>query len=489
MRKAAVDTDILIVGAGPVGLFLANECARRGLRWRLIEARSSQSVHSKALAIFPRTLEIFDMAGLVAPFLDAANRVTSVAVLAHGRALARVRFAPAESPYPFIAMVPQDVTERVLVEALGRRGGRVEYDTTFVSAEQQDDGVSVTVDRRGEPATLRASLVVGCDGAHSAVRHLLHVPFEGAAYAAPFILADVEATDALPADEVHLCPSEFGPVAIFPMSATRRRVVATIEHPEGDAPSLDLVRRILAQRGPVGIEARVLHWSSYFRIHHRFARQLRSGRIFIAGDAAHIHSPFGGQGMNVGLHDVWNLVWKLDLFLRGHGNQRLLDSYGAERLPVIKDVIETTDRLTKVLGTPNRLAQALRDAVVPLVSRLGPFQHAFVERLSELGVAYPGSPIVEGPGQRYLDDSMRGGRGIQSRFLVMVDEAEESARAAARQLGESFADLVDLRSSRTPGITLVRPDGYVAYATRGRRDAAALASLRSVLERQTVDSL
>src|SRR5262245_46646588 len=107
MRKTAVDTDILIVGAGPVGLFLANECARRGLRWRLIEARASQSVHSKALAIFPRTLEIFDMAGIVAPFLDAANRVTSVAVLAHGRALARVRFAPPESPYPFIAMVPQ----------------------------------------------------------------------------------------------------------------------------------------------------------------------------------------------------------------------------------------------------------------------------------------------------------------------------------------------------------------------------------------------
>src|SRR6266487_6871837 len=136
MRHVAIDTDVLIVGAGPVGLFLANECARRGLRWRLIEARPSQSIHSKALAIFPRTLEIFDMAGVVAPFLETANRVTSVAVMTYGRTLAHMRFAPEESPYPFIAMVPQNVTERLLVEQLRRKGGAVEYDTSFASAVQ-----------------------------------------------------------------------------------------------------------------------------------------------------------------------------------------------------------------------------------------------------------------------------------------------------------------------------------------------------------------
>ena len=402
MSNGAIDTDVLIVGAGPVGLFLANECARRGLRWRLVETRSSQSVHSKALAIFPRTLEIFDMAGVVAPFLEKANRVTSVAVVAHGRTLAHMRFAPEESPYPFIAMVPQNVTERLLVEQLQRKGGAVEYETTFVSAAQQDDCVSVTVDRKGEPIKLTASFVVGCDGAHSTVRHLLNLPFEGAEYDDSFMLADIETNETLPADELQLCPSEFGPVAIFPMSATRRRIVATIENTEGDAPSLDLVRKILAQRAPSGIEARALHWSSYFRIHHRQVAQLRVGRIFIAGDAAHIHSPFGGQGMNTGLHDVWNLVWKLDLFLHGHGNEQLLESYSAERLPVIKQVIETTDFLTKVMGTPNKLAQTLRDTVIPMVSRLAPFQHAFVQRLSELGIAYRGSPIVEGAGEAVL---------------------------------------------------------------------------------------
>src|SRR5215471_268341 len=138
MRNSAVDTDVLIVGAGPVGLFLANECARRGLRWRLIEAHSQQSIHSKALAIFPRTLEIFDMAGIADPFLQEANRVKSVAVMLPERSLAHIPFTPEDSPYPFIAMVPQNVTEKLLADELRRKGGRVEYETTFVAADQQD---------------------------------------------------------------------------------------------------------------------------------------------------------------------------------------------------------------------------------------------------------------------------------------------------------------------------------------------------------------
>jgi hypothetical protein len=270
------------------------------------------------------------------------------------------------------------------------------------------------------------------------------------------------------------------------MSASRRRIVATIEQPEGDAPSLELVQRILRQRAPSGIEARSLRWSSYFRIHHRHVAQMRSGRIFIAGDAAHIHSPFGGQGMNTGLHDAWNLVWKLDLSLHGHGNWRLLDSYSTERIPVIQDVIETTHILTKVMGTPNKFAQALRDTVIPMVSRLAPFQHAFVERLSELGIAYRGSPIVEGPGKRYLDNSMRGGQGISRRFLLMCDdEADQATKEAVKQLAESQSDILEVRWSPEAGITLVRPDGYIAYTASARGGARALGSLREVLEGQT----
>ena len=484
--NTANDTDVLIVGAGPVGLFLANECARRGLRWRLIEEHATQSEHSKALAIFPRTLEVFDMAGVVAPFLENANRVTSAAVMTRERTLARMQFKPEDTPYAFVAMVPQNVTELLLAQELQRKGREVEYNTKFVSAEQRDDMVSATVNHEGELRKLTASFVVGCDGAHSQVRHAMNVPLEGGEYDSPYLLADVETNQSLPADELQLCPSEFGPVAIFPMSAVRRRVVATIDQMEGEAPSLDLVRRILRQRAPDGIEAYALHWSSYFHIHHRHAARVRLGRIFIAGDAAHIHSPFGGQGMNTGLHDVWNLVWKLDLFLHGHGNQRLLDSYGAERLPVIKSVIETTDLMTKVMGTPNKFAQVLRDTVIPMVSRLAPFQHAFIQRLSELGIAYHGSPIVEGPGQRYFDSSMGGGRGIQSRFLLVIDDDQESSTSeAARQLSETYRDIVELRPSGHSGIKLVRPDGYLAYSAKNGDGIAAMGSVRSLLAGQT----
>jgi 2-polyprenyl-6-methoxyphenol hydroxylase-like FAD-dependent oxidoreductase len=486
MRNQTTDIDVLIVGAGPVGLFLANECARRGLRSQIVESRSAQSDHSKALAIFPRTLEIFDMAGIVGPFLKAANRVTSVAVIAHGRRLAHMPFAPEESPYPFIAMVPQDITERLLVEQLQYRGGAVEYETSFVSAVQHGDFVSTTLDRNGQRSELTAAFVVGCDGAHSTVRHLLNLPFEGAQYNDLFLLADIESNEALPADELQLCPSEYGPVAIFPMSSTRRRIVATIENAEGDAPSLDLVRKVLSQRGPHGIEALGLHWSSYFRIHHRQVTQLRVGRMFVAGDAAHIHSPFGGQGMNTGLHDVWNLAWKLDLAVSGRGNEDLLDSYSTERLPVIRNVIETTDFLTKAMGTPNKFAQALRDTVIPMVSRLAPFQHAFVQRLSELGIRYGGSPIVEGTGKRYFDNSLRGGSGIKSRFLLMLDkDADLTSTKAALEMAKTLRDVVEVRFADHRNATLVRPDGYVAYSASSIDRDGALASVRSLLERQT----
>jgi 2-polyprenyl-6-methoxyphenol hydroxylase-like FAD-dependent oxidoreductase len=484
MAGKAIDTDILIVGAGPVGLFLANECARRNLKYRLIEERSSQSEHSKALAIFPRTLEIFDMAGIVTPFLETANRVTKVAVMTHDRTLARLHFEPNESPYSFIAMVPQDVTERLLVEGVRRGAGSVEYETKLISAVPEDDAVNVTIEQRGALRQARALFVIGCDGAHSAVRHRLQLPFEGAEYRASFLLADFETDTKFPADEMQLCPGELGPLAIFPMSATRRRIVATIDTLEGSAPSLDVVRRIVAERAPSGIQARALHWSSYFRIHHRQVSRLREGRIFLAGDAAHVHSPFGGQGMNTGLQDVWNLVWKLDLFLKGRGNQALLDSYSSERLPVIKNVIETTDHLTKVMATPNKFAQTLRDAVIPMVSRLAPFERAFVRRLSELGVAYQGSPVIEGRGKRYFDDSLRGGRGIRSNFVLFLSrEAEPSTREAAKQLVESFSGALELRFAADEGLVLVRPDGYVAYSSR-HSDTAGIKEVRDVLERQ-----
>ena len=478
--------DILIVGAGPVGLFLANECARRNLRFKIIECRSGQSEHSKALAIFPRTLEIFDMAGLVPAFLEAANRVNSVAVMSHDRTLTRIRFEPEQTPYPFVAMVPQNVTESLLAGALKERGGTVEYNTSFVSLEQSTDAVLVIVECDGTRESVRASFVVGCDGAHSGVRKSLGIELEGGDYDKPFMLADIETNQDLPGSEMQLCPSTHGPVAIFPMSATRRRIVATIDHPEGDAPSLELAQRVLAERAPREIQAHALHWSSYFRIHHRHATRLREGRVFLSGDAAHIHSPFGGQGMNTGLHDAWNLAWKLDAALRGCGSEQLLDSYSEERLPVITDVIETTDRLTKVMGTPNLLAQFLRDSLIPAVSHLSTFQHAFVNRLSGLGISYPESPIIEGGGERLFEDFMRSGQISATHFVLLLPEgASSNLRNSVESLVDEFNPVLTIRTAQKEVIQLVRPDGYLAFAGANDSKERAIATVRSLLSRMT----
>jgi hypothetical protein len=190
--------------------------------------------------------------------------------------------------------------------------------------------------------------------------------------------------------------------------------------------------------------------------------------------------------MNTGLQDVWNLAWKLDMVLRGNAGDALLDTYTAERRPVIKQVIDTTDFLTKALGTPNRLAQLLRDTVIPVVSRLAPFQHAFVQRLSELGIAYHGSPIVEGAGERYWDESLGGGEQIKSRFLVVVgEECEQAMKEQARRLSDEHSSVVEFRSHRGHDVYLVRPDGYVAYAAHGQHTAHVLSHIKSLLQQQT----
>jgi len=482
-RAGETEVDVLIVGAGPVGLFLATECARRSLRWRIIERRATQSEHSKALAVFSRTLEIFDMAGLVAPFLERANRVTTVSVFAKGRRRASLPFAPAESPYPFVAMVPQDVTERLLAQSLQNKGGAIAYETALVSAAQDRDRVTAEVEHRGNRSTVTAKFLVGCDGAHSAVRHALNLPFKGAQYHETFMLADVDTNDALPASELQLCPHAAGPVAIFPMSSTRRRIVATVDVETADAPTLEMANALLRQRGPRGIAAHALHWSSFFGVHHRQVAHLAQGRIFLAGDAAHIHSPFGGQGMNTGLQDVWNLAWKLAYAVGGRARPALLASYDRERRPIIRSVIRTTDRMTKIMGSRGRVVQAVRDLAIPAVSRLPLFQRTFVKRLSQLGVAYHNSPIIRGRGRRCFEESFRGG-GIGDRFVLLLGpDATTEVSGEVQRLTEAFAEAVELRAVERPGIALVRPDGYTAYARR-RATVHGVQSIGDLLGRQ-----
>jgi len=423
------------------------------------------------------------MAGLAESFSEVTNRVTRVSFTSRDRILGGIEFEPKGTPYPYVAMVPQDVTEKLLLEHLRGSGGDVEYQTTLVSAHETASGVEATIERGGTSSTVDAQYLVGCDGAHSAVRHILGLPFEGGDYAEQFMLADAITNEVLRSDEMQLCPSQDGPLAIFPISATRRRLIATVEKLDGDAPSLDLVNDLLKQRAPEGLMAESLVWSGYFRIHHRCVSQMGSGRMFVAGDAAHIHSPFGGQGMNTGLQDAWNLAWKVDFAARGSANGALLRSYTQERIPVVKGVIETTHFLTTVLGASNPLAQGIRDAVIPVVTHIPRVEHAFIERLSGLGNSYRGSPIVEGGGHRYFDDSLRGGRGIGRRFILLVPAADAATADAAKSLAERFSDALEVRTYEARGLLLLRPDGYAAYDP-GTSAPAELPSVEAVLLRQ-----
>ncbi len=476
--------DVIVIGAGPVGLFLARELVRYGHSVLLVEKNSRQSEHSKALAVMPRTLEVFEMAGIVAPFVAAAHVVTKASVISGERRLGVLPIEPASSRYPYVAMIPQDVTEQLLLAELERVGGSVSYGTEALGLAQTDDEVRVQL-RSGEAEEwISAAYVVGTDGAHSVVRHALGLDFEGGAYAAAFVLADIETSGNVPADEMQLCPHQSGALACFPISASRRRIVAMVDEPPVGAPDLALVQRLLDARGLAELRAERLIWSSNFKIHHRRASDMRKGRAFLAGDAAHIHSPFGAQGMNTGLQDAWNLAWKLRFALAGRANPALLDSYSAERHEVAGRVIRITDAITRAMASRSWLAQAIRDRAIPILTQLDAFKKLFVDTLSELSVGYPHSAVVRGSGRRAPDEPLGEGERLfeclGARFVLVAPRSAPPFDDIASR----YSELLSRKAhANAEGVRLVRPDGYIAFEsnTATPQDAARL---EQVLEKQ-----
>jgi 2-polyprenyl-6-methoxyphenol hydroxylase-like FAD-dependent oxidoreductase len=478
--------DVVVVGAGPVGLFLARELIRHGLSVRIVEASAHQSQHSKALAIMPRTLEIFESAGVVAPVLAAANKVADVSIFSGGRPLGAIPFSPKNTRYDYVAMVPQDVTEAILVQELAAVGGRVEYHTELIGLESTEQGVQV---RLLGGADVLARFVVGCDGAHSTVRHLLGLPFEGGAYAQAFLLADIDTETDLRPGEMLLCPNAAGAMACFPMNAKRCRIVAMVDHYDVGEPDLAYVNRLVEARGMPQLRATRLIWANRFRIHHRETPQMRDGAIFLAGDAAHIHSPFGAQGMNNGLQDAWNLAWKLRFALAGWAKEPLLESYSAERHQVAHAVIRGTDALTRVMATRSPLLGALRNQALSILTRVPAFRALFVSRLSEFDVHYRGSTIVSGNGARAADEACltpeRLFQALGNGYVLLLPAAldRQAFAALAARYGHCLS-IVNARAERAR-IRLIRPDGYIAYeATEATSATSAARAIERLLGEQ-----
>ncbi|HEX8796846.1 MAG TPA: FAD-dependent monooxygenase [Polyangiaceae bacterium] len=384
---------ILVVGAGPVGLMAACELRRRGAEVRIVDCAEVATDKSKALGVHARTLELLDTMGLADRFVASGRKIHGTNAFADDKRIVHVEFHDIDSPFPFVLALPQADTERLLRERLAELGGAVERGLKLVALAQDDAGVTATLERPGgERETARFAWLVGCDGAHSAVRHALGLSFDGVPYEERFVLADVVLDCRLPDDEVSAYLAPDGLAAFFPLPAGRWRVI--VDAPL-EQPTVDDVMRLLATRGVPTLTLRETNWVASFRIHRRIVPHYRVGRCFVAGDAAHIHSPVGGQGMNTGMQDAFNLAWKLALVVHGAARESLLDSYEAERRPVAAATLTGTDLATKVVTLRNPVAREVRNRLAGYLSSLEIVQRRMLAQASEVAIDYRSSPIID----------------------------------------------------------------------------------------------
>ena len=391
-------TDVLIVGAGPTGLTLACELLRRGVSCRIIDKATIPATTSRALGIQPRTLEVFDTMGLIDQVLSSGGPVFDANFYDRDRLLVTLSTAGMQSldtPYPQIWITPQVNVEKALTTQLDPLGGAVERACELVNIREAGFQVIATV-KHGDSGAIgteeiRANWLVGCDGAHSQVRKTLGVKFEGCTYEETFLLADVELDWQRDRDRTHTWfPSE-GMFSIIPLPNSQQwRIFAVMEGETVPPVSLELFQQLFRDRtGDTKTTLSHPTWMSTFTINRRMVDRYRVGRVFLAGDAAHIHSPFGGQGMNTGIQDAYNLAWKLALVVTGQSPEHLLNTYEEERLAIAQRVLAQTDTNTKVLVSNHPIVQFLRERVLTLNS----VQSYLSRRSSQLFIHYRRSSL------------------------------------------------------------------------------------------------
>jgi 2-polyprenyl-6-methoxyphenol hydroxylase-like FAD-dependent oxidoreductase len=485
-------TAVLIAGAGPVGLTMAIELARYGVGVRIVDRASARTDKSKALVIWSRPLELLERAGCSAALVDAGYKVDSVNISADKKLVAHLSLEGLETKYPYGLMLPQSDTERVLEEFLNGLGVKVEREVELTSFTASSAKVVCALrhpDGGGE--TLETPWLIGCDGAHSTVRHRLGMEFHGATSLIDWILADVHLENTPRKPEIDIVWHADGVVATFPIAADRYRIIADVgvakESASPPDPTLADVQAILDKRFPRPVRATNPLWLSAFRINERKVTDYRSGRVFLAGDAAHVHSPAGGQGMNTGMQDACNLAWKLALVVRGIGSESLLDSYSPERSPIAEQVLKVTGRITSMATMTGEFAQFLRNHTAALVLGLAPVRKFAATIASEISIGYPHSPLNAPqshhdplPGYRapIRPNESPVGAGDTPRFVLFAEADQMPAG-----LLERYIRLLEptLRPPYHPGgLWLVRPDGYVALAAKRSDWSAVTAYLENI---------
>jgi 2-polyprenyl-6-methoxyphenol hydroxylase-like FAD-dependent oxidoreductase len=497
-------TDVLIVGAGPTGLMLANQLGRQGVRVTIIDRHSGPAMQSRAMAVQARTLEIYAKLGIADEAIALGAPGNGVNLWVNGRKRARIpvqEIGEGMSAFPYVLMLGQDDNEHLLGALLKRWNIEIQWNTELLSLEQHPDRVVATLaGPDGRQRDVVAAYVAGCDGGRSAVRQMNGIEFPGAPYEHTFFVADTEAVGPMVPGELNTYLWKDGFTLFFPMRGRDGwRVIGILpEHLRNRADvTFEDLRPSLLQETGVGLSFSACHWFSTYRIQHRCAERFRNGRCFILGDAAHVHSPAGGQGMNTGLQDAYNLGWKLALVLSGRAEPSLLDSYEAERIPVAHRLLSTTDRAFRLIVSKRWFAGVFRTRIMAAViaramKQRGARTAAFMA-LSQIGIAYRTSPLSRtlsaGPeapqaGDRFpwLHLQFRSGGALEDLFRKMTDTrftllvfGQPGPRAG---LG-GFSDLVDVytvprtpdnelamhvASISGPAYYLLRPDGHVALA-------------------------
>ncbi|GLQ48458.1 oxygenase [Dyella lipolytica] len=399
-------SDVLIVGAGPTGLVLALWLTKLGVNVHIVDKTSEPGTTSRALAVQARTLELYRQLDLTDAVVGSGHKVPAVNLWVKGERATRVGFEVIGSdltPYPFLQIFPQDQHERLLVGRLEALGVRVQRNTELIGFT--DEGGRIVARLRGPDGSeesWEASYIAGCDGARSLVRETVGTGFPGGTYRQVFYVADVEASGPSINGELHIDLDEADFLAVFPLAGQGRvRLIGTVRDERADrAETLkfeDVSDRAI-QHLKVNIDN--VHWFSTYRVHHRVTEQFRVGRAFLLGDAAHIHSPAGGQGMNTGIGDAINLAWKLAAVLAGRAGDALLDSYEAERIGFARRLVATTDRVFSFATAEGRMADIVRTrlapVLIPAITRFEATREFLFRTVSQITLNYRGCPLSEG---------------------------------------------------------------------------------------------
>ena len=443
-----VQTDVLICGAGPVGLSLAAQLQRMGVSCQLVDKNRSRSDKSKALVVWGRSLELLDTCMDANSFLEHGRPVRKAKFYEEGVQFAEIEFATNDSEFGTGVLIPQSLTEQILEDHLSDCGGEVQRATELLSFVQSSDDVTcVLADAEGRQRTVVANYLVGCDGAHSVVRHGLELEFPGRKDGLRWVLADVELSGDVPESDVASLWSRSGILLLFHFSENVWRVVA--EEPLGNPdsprrdPTLPEIQQYLSERGAVGVKASNPTWLAEFRVNERKVEDYSVGRVFVAGDAAHVHSPAGGQGMNTGIQDACNLAWKIAWKIRGVGNNKLLDSYSNERSEVGAMVVRATSHMTRLATTESRVLQSVRNAVAKIALHFDWVQDKIRQNLAEYTVAYRSSEI-NGTDTRRNRGALRCGDRVPN---ILWTDARQQPQTLYRCLSGGRAVLLIINSN------------------------------------------